>query len=52
VKSHVQFKENVKYWKKPEELLINEHEENIPSPDVFSKVKMLKEKRKRPRFSY
>lgn len=43
VNSHAVFKEKLKYWKKSEELLVNEHQDNIPNPDAFSKVKVLKQ---------
>jgi hypothetical protein len=38
-------REKIKYWKKTEELLINEHEDKIATPDQFKKIKVLREKK-------
>lgn len=43
INSHIVYKENVKYWKKPEDLLINDHKDIVPSPG--KKEFVLKEKR-------
>lgn len=43
INSHVLYKEYVKYWKKPEELLINEHQDEFLSPE--KKEKVIKEKK-------
>lgn len=34
INSHILYKENVKYWKKPEELLINEHQEEALKSEI------------------
>jgi len=44
INSHILYKEYVKYWKKPEDLLLNEHQDNILSPES-QKEKVLKEKK-------
>jgi hypothetical protein len=43
INSHALYKEQIKYWKKPEELLAIDHNEGIPSPDSLSKIKVSKE---------
>jgi hypothetical protein len=44
INSHVLYKEHVKYWKKPEELLINEHQDELLSPE-YKKDKVISEKK-------
>jgi hypothetical protein len=44
INSHVLYKEHVKYWKKPEELLINEHQDEVLNNES-GKVKVLKEEK-------
>ena len=47
-KSHVEFKENIKYWKPEEELYLNEHRDEPPqSVDPFKKEHVLLPKDKK-----
>lgn len=43
--SQVDLLENHKFWKKPEELLLSEHKDEIPKPDKFKRETVLPEKK-------
>lgn len=43
--SQVDLLENYKYWKKPEDLLLSEHKDEIPKPDNFKRETVLPEKK-------
>jgi hypothetical protein len=43
--SQVDLKESHKFWKKPEELLLLEHKDEVPKQDVFKREKVLPEKK-------
>jgi hypothetical protein len=43
--SHILFKENIKYWKKPEELLLSDHIPSVSKADPFKKIHKPKEKK-------
>lgn len=45
VNSHILLKEKIKYWKKPEELLLSDHIPSVSKPDPFKKVHKPKEKK-------
>lgn len=35
--SYIEFNENIKYWKKPEDMILCEHRDQTPQPDDFKK---------------
>jgi len=43
INSHALYKEKIKYWKKPEELLLSDHIPTAAKPDPFKKVHKAKE---------
>ena len=45
INSHALFKEKIKYWKRPEEMLLADHIPSLTKPDPFKKIHKAKEKK-------